>query len=156
MTRAIRPSRSMWMKALGVKPSAASTWLPPAGTGAGRRGERESLSARLLDRFANADIGAAAADVAGHRIVYVRIGRTGIALDECRRGHDLARLAVTALNDLAIEPRLLDPGARRGRADDLDGGDLRAADDVDRGDAGTRGDTVDMHRAGAAQRHAAA
>ena len=46
------------------------------------RGDRgswsASLSARLrglLDRFANADIGPAAADVAGHRVVDVGIGR---------------------------------------------------------------------------------
>ena len=59
-----------------------------------------SLSVRLrglLDRFANADIGAAAADVAGHRIVDVGVGRMRIACEQRRRRHDLARLAVAAL-----------------------------------------------------------
>ena len=74
-----------------------------------------SLSARrsLLDRLANADIGSAAADVAGHRLVDVGIRRMRVCCEKCRSGHDLARLAVAALNDLAIEPRLLDfgPGA---------------------------------------------
>ena len=59
-------------------------------------------------------------------------------------------------DDLAVEPGLLDLGARRCRADRLDRCDLGRADAVDRRDAGTGGDTVDMHRAGAAQRHAAA
>jgi hypothetical protein len=65
-------------------------------------------------------------------------------------------LAVAALNDLAIEPGLLDLGARRCRADGLDCRDLGAADAVDRDDTGTGGDAIDMHGAGAAQRHAAA
>jgi hypothetical protein len=79
-----------------------------------------------------------------------------VARKQRRSGHDLARLAVTALNDFAVEPGLLGLGARRCRADGLDRGDLGAADAVDRGDAGTRGDAVDMHRADAAERHAAA
>src|SRR5215510_10403600 len=116
-----------------------------------------SLSARrLLDRLANARVGPTAADVARHGVLDVGIGRLRLARKECRSGHDLARLAVAALRDLAIDPGLLDPGARRGRADRLDGGDLGAADAVDRGDAGTRRLAADMHRAGAAQRHAAA
>src|SRR6516164_10158748 len=88
-----------------------------------------SLSARLrrlLDRFANAQIGPAAADVAGHRVV------------------------VAALNDLAVEPGLLDRGPRRCRADCLDRRDRGGADAVDRGDTGTGGDAVDVHGAGAA------
>src|SRR5216683_4991973 len=113
----------------------------------GRRGDRGSLSAflsarlgGLLDRFANADIGPAAADVAGHRVIDVGVRRMRVALKERRSGHDLAGLAVAALNDFAVEPGLLDLGARRCRADGLDRGDLGAADAVDRGDAGTRGD----------------
>src|SRR5216684_8692970 len=117
-----------------------------------------SLSARrgLLDRFANADKGPAAADVAGHRVIDVGFGRMRVAGKERRRGHDLARLAVAALNDLPVEPGLLDLGARRRRADRLDRRDLGGADAVDRGDAGTGGDAIDMYGAGAAQRHAAA
>src|SRR5258705_6210812 len=118
-----------------------------------------SLSARLrglLDRFANADIRPTAADVAGHRVIDVGIRRTRIARKERRRGHDLARLAVPALHDLPVEPRLLDFGARRCRSDCLDRCDLGSADAVDRGDAGTGGDAVDVHGAGAAQCHAAA
>src|SRR5438132_5273562 len=112
-----------------------------------------SLSARLrglLDRLANADIGPTAADVAGHRIVDIGVGRMRVARKERRGRHDLARLAVAALNDLPVEPGLLDPGARSRRADRLDRRALGGADAVDRGDAGTGGDAVDMHGAGAA------
>src|SRR5262244_4261419 len=105
-----------------------------------KRGDRRALSAslsarlrRLLDRFANAQIGPAAADVAGHRVVDIGIRRMRIARKQRRSGHDLARLAVAALNDLAVEPGLLELGARRGRADGLDRCDLGTADAVDRG-----------------------
>src|ERR1700704_2542425 len=118
-----------------------------------------SLWARLrglLDRFANAGIGAAAADVAGHRVVDVGIRRMRVAREQRRSRHDLARLAVAALNDLAVEPGLLDLGAGRGLADRLDRRDLRCADAVDRGDAGGGGRAVDMDGTRAAERHAAA
>ena len=79
-----------------------------------------------------------------------------VAGEQRGSGHDLAGLAIAALNDLEIEPGLLDLGAGRRRADRLDGGDLGCADAVDRSDAGAGGGAVDMHRAGAAERHAAA
>src|SRR5262249_58891223 len=92
-----------------------------------KRGDRSALSASLaarlrglFDRFANAQISPAAADVAGHRVVDVGIRRMRVARKQRRSGHDLARLAVAALNDLAVEPGLLDLGAGRGRADRLD------------------------------------
>src|SRR5258708_28382591 len=107
-----------------------------------------SLRARLrglLDRFANADIGATAANVAGHRVVDVGIRRMRVAREQRRSGHDLARLAVAALNDFLVKPRLLDLGARPRRADRLDRRNLRGAHAADRGDTGTAGDAVDMH-----------
>src|SRR5690349_6337567 len=56
------------------------------------------LSCRgLLDRFANAHIGPAAADVAGHCVIDIVIGRLRFACEQRRRRHDLARLAVPAL-----------------------------------------------------------
>src|SRR5918995_252131 len=117
-----------------------------------------SLSARrcLLDGLANANVGAATANVTGHRIVDVGIGWIGVGGKEFRSRHDLAGLAVAALNDLSIEPGLLDLCALRCRADRLDGSDLGLANTVDRRDAGTRGDAVDMHRTRAAERQAAA
>src|SRR3979490_954442 len=110
----------------------------------------------LLDRFANAGIGAAAADVAGHRVVDVGIRRTRVAREQRRSRHDLARLAIAALGALAVEPSLLDLGARRGRADRLDRRDLGCADAVDRGDAGAGGRAGDPDGTPRPERHAAA
>jgi len=77
----------------------------------------------------------AAADVAGHRVVDIGIRRMRVAREKRRRGHDLARLAVTALHDLPIEPGLLDLGARRRAADRLDRRNRGSADAIDRRDA---------------------
>src|SRR5271165_6913366 len=79
-----------------------------------------------------------------------------VARNERRSGHDLARLAVAALNHLPVEPGLLNPGARRCRADRLNRRDLGFAEVADGSDAGSRRDAVDMNSAGAAERHAAA
>ena len=110
----------------------------------------------LLDRLADAHIGAAAADVARHRgvdIGIVGIGRRG----EQRRGrHDLAGLAIAALHDFEVEPGLLHLGAGGRRADAFDGGDRAVADRADRQHAGAHRLAVDMHGAGAALRDAAA
>src|SRR5580692_6614676 len=98
-----------------------------------------SLSARLrglLDRCANANIGPTAADVAGHCGVDVRIRWMWVAREQRRSRHDLARLTVTALNDLSIQPRLLDLGAGRRGTDGLDRHDFRSADAVDGSDTG--------------------
>src|SRR5687768_13978914 len=101
-----------------------------------------SARSRLLDGIADVDIGPAAADVAGHRVVDIGIGRVRVACQQRRSGHDLARLAVPALRDLAVEPGLLDPSTRRCGTDRLDRCDLSRADAVDRGDAGAGGLTV--------------
>src|SRR5689334_7767388 len=60
-----------------------------------------------VHRGTDALIGAAAADV-GHGVVDVLIGRFRLLLQERRRGHDLPRLAVTALRDVECRPGLLD------------------------------------------------
>src|SRR5918999_974370 len=54
-----------------------------------------------------------------------------------------------------FEPRLLNLCAGIRLADSFDRDDLRAADAVDRRDAGPRGDPIDVNGAGAAQRRAA-
>src|SRR4029453_16178438 len=80
------------------------------------------LSARrcLLDGFANAQIGSAAADVAGHGVVDFGIRRMWVAGEQGRGRHDLTRLAVAALNYLAVDPGVLNFAANRCRADRLD------------------------------------
>src|SRR5438093_1388251 len=49
-----------------------------------------------------------------------------VAREQRRSGHDLARLAVAALNDFLVKPRLLDLGARRRRAERHAATELRA------------------------------
>src|SRR5262249_13199040 len=107
----------------------------------------------LLDGFANAHIGSAAADVAGHRVIDIGVGRMRIACEQGGGRHDLARLAVPALNDFALEPSLLNLAASRCPANCLDRRDLRGADSVDGSDTGTCRNAIDMHGAGAAERH---
>ena len=68
---------------------------------------------RALDRAVDALIGAAAADVAGHGGVDLRVGRLRRLGEERRRRHDLARLAVAALRHLLGDPRLLQRMRRR-------------------------------------------
>src|SRR5262249_5432397 len=108
-----------------------------------------------VHRGADALIGAAAADV-GHGVVDILIGRLRLLLQERRRGHDLPGLAVTALRDVERRPRLLDGVRARGR-ETLDGDDpIRRLHAADGKDAGAHDLVVDVHRAGAALRDAAA
>src|SRR5260370_12021276 len=85
-------------------------------------------------------------------MVDMGIRRVRIAREERGRGHVLAGLAVAALNDLLIEPGLLDLGAGGRRADSLDGRDLRGAKSVYRSDTGAGCGAIHMDGAGAAER----
>src|SRR5688500_20172832 len=84
----------------------------PAETNADQLGRTWSLSwlrppsgaRRLVNRFADAQIGAAPADIAAHRRIDVGIGRRGVAGEERRGGHQLTRLAVAALRHVELEP----------------------------------------------------
>src|SRR3954447_5538036 len=117
-----------------------------------------SLCLRLrgeLDGFANADVGAATADVPAHGLIDVGVCRTRVACQQRRGRHDLSGLAIAALHDFVLEPGLLNLCAGVRLADRFDRRNLRTADAVDRGDAGPCGDAVDVHGAGATQRGAA-
>ena len=83
---------------------------------------------RLLDGLTDAHVGSAAADVAGHALIDVGVGRLWDQVDDRGRAHDLAGLAVAALHDLQVEPRLLHGLAGRSRANAFDGGDLAVGD----------------------------
>ena len=50
------------------------------------------------------DIGRAAADVAAHGVVDVGVGRLRVLLEQRRRRHDLAGLAIAALRHLQLDP----------------------------------------------------
>ena len=114
------------------------------------------LLRRFLDRRADAHVGRAAADVAGHRVVDVGIARMPVLREQRRRRHQLPRLAVAALRHVELLPRRLH-GQRFPRLQALDRRDVGAELDRRQRDlAGTRGLPVDQHGARAAQRHAAA
>ena len=100
-------------------------------------------------------IGAAAADVAGHGLVDLRVGRLGSLGEQRGGGHDLARLAIAALGDVDFHPGALD-GMAAGSRKAFDGGDVLSGDAGNRGDAGPGCVAIDMDRTRAAQRHAAA
>src|SRR5437867_4235423 len=109
----------------------------------------------LLDCFADAQIGPAPADIAGHGLIDIGIRRMRVRREECRCGHYLTRLTVAALRDFAVDPSFLNAGADRRVSDRLDRGDLCIADAVYGGDAGACGDAVEVYGASTTQRHAA-
>src|SRR5687767_12002621 len=110
----------------------------------------------LVDRRADAWIGAAAAEVALHRGGNVGVARLRVGREQGGGAHDLARLAVAALRHIQLPPGGLHLLARLGRADRLDRGHLLAYRGRDRGAARAHRLAVQMHRARAAQLHAAA
>jgi hypothetical protein len=60
-----------------------------------------------VDAGADADIGRAAAQVAGHRVVDLGVGRFRMLLQQGAGAHDLARLAIAALRHVEFLPGLL-------------------------------------------------
>src|SRR5262249_60434866 len=62
-------------------------------------------------------IGAAAANVPRQRLVNIGVGGRRYLREQRGGSHDLAGLAVAALNDLQVEPGLLNPLAGGGGAD---------------------------------------
>src|SRR5215475_1776576 len=115
-----------------------------------------SNSRSVLDRGADALIGAASADVPRHGGVNVVILWLRRVLQQRRRRHDLTGLAIAALHDLQLQPRFLQDRAMRRLADRLDRGDRAVANAVYRCLAGPDRLAVDMHGAGSAQRLATA
>src|ERR1700739_1734493 len=79
------------------------------------------------DRGVDALIAAAAADVAKHGVVDLRVCRCGGFREQGRGLHNLAALAVTALRDADIAPGDLD-SVLAGRMEAFDRGDGLAAD----------------------------
>ena len=65
-------------------------------------------SAARMDGLADAQVGAAAAEVAGHGGIDVGVGGVGLLGQERGGGHDLAGLAVAALGDADLDPGELD------------------------------------------------
>ena len=78
-----------------------------------------------VDGGADSGIGRTPTNVSPHGVVDVRIIWFGFLLQERRRGHDLARLAIAALRNLQVDPGGLH-GFRRFAGDAFDGGDVLA------------------------------
>src|SRR2546421_5173959 len=145
ITRVTTPSRSIRMKAFGANVPAAAiegrnasgiarlmTSPPATAAPVLRKLRRPSrIGGHLcgaMDCGADALIRAAAADVAGHRGIDVGIARLRRGREQRHGRHDLARLAIAALHDLEVEPRLLHRFALRRLANGFDGGDGLVAD----------------------------
>jgi|SRR5580704_1614879 hypothetical protein len=120
-----------------------------------RRPLCSTIARGAFNRLADAHIGAAATDVAGHCRVDVGIVRVRHAFEQSRRRHDLARLAVTALDHFQAEPRFLHPRASWRAADAFDRRYGAIADCAYLKEAGTHRFTADMDRAGTALSNAA-
>src|SRR5690606_35890452 len=110
---------------------------------------------RGVNGFTHLLEGAAPADV-GDGIVDVLVGGLRLARQQFGDRHDHARLTIAALRDFVVDPSLLHLVQRAVLGEALDGDDLLADRGARRQRAGTRGDTVDVDRAGAALRYAAA
>src|ERR1700691_3057299 len=93
---------------------------------------RPPCSARLgggvLDRSADADISPAAAEIARHGRVNVRIVRVRVAVKQRRGRHDLASLAIAALGHCIFHPGLLDLSAVGRTTNSFNGDDGAGAD----------------------------
>src|SRR5216684_5688542 len=113
------------------------------------------FSRRALDRGDDLVVGAAAAEVARHVLHDLLSRRAFRPGKQRRRGHDLARLAVAALRHLLGDPRFLQRMIAVGRQP-FDGGDSLSLNRRYRSDARSCRHAVDVHRACAALRHAAA
>src|SRR4051812_45548353 len=113
------------------------------------------LLRRALDGGDDAVVGAAAADVAVHVADDLVARGLRVGGEELGRFHDLSRLAVAALRHLLRDPGLLQRMRRVGR-EALDRRHLRAARRAERRHAGAHRLAVEMHRARAALRDAAA
>src|SRR5438270_12777795 len=81
---------------------------------------RRLRPANLLYRGNNPGIGAAAADVAAHRLAHVIVGRAPRLVEHGDRGHDLARRAVAALKTVVGDECPLHRVERLARREPLD------------------------------------
>ena len=104
------------------------------------------LRSRRMNGVADPDIGAAAADVACHRGIDVIVGGLRCVVQESSCRHNLPGLAVAALDDFLVEPRLLDLVTVGSVADRLDGRHSLCADGARGGLAGADRIAVDVNR----------
>src|SRR5262245_20128009 len=109
------------------------------GTSGGRSARRGSLRAHLadaparggVDRRADALVGPAPADI-GDGGVDLRVARAWLVLEKGGHRHHHSALAIAALRNIEVEPRLLHGMKRAVRSQALDGGDLLVSDGAHR------------------------
>src|SRR5882762_9923110 len=99
---------------------------------------------RAVNGGPNTLIGATPADIAAHRGVDVGIAGLRRVGEQRRCRHDLAGLAIAALDDFELEPRLPQRLPYRRLADCLNRSDGLIADGVDPRDTRARRHAVDM------------
>ena len=85
-----------------------------------------ALARGLLDCGKDAVVGAAAAEIATHRLPDLTVCRLRICSQQGRGRHDLAGLAVTALGNHVVDPRLLKRVRLTVAGKSLDSGDRLA------------------------------
>src|SRR6267378_2994848 len=123
------------------------------------KGERlhdlQLIRRRLFDGRADTHVGTAAANVSCHRRVDIGVAGLWCAGQQSCCSHDLARLAVAALNHLGLEPGLLDFLSDCRLADGFDCRDRFATDRADRKYARANGLVVEMNGARTTLRDAA-
>lgn len=105
--------------------------------------------------LADAQVSAAAAEVAVHGFIDVLVCRLGVPGEQSSGRHDLAGLAVTALGHVHFEPGLLQGSGVVGR-EAFERGDAVVGRGGERSEAGARGFAVEVNGAGAALADAAA
>src|SRR5262249_39669573 len=99
-----------------------------------------------MNRLTDPGIGSAPAQITFHRLIDVGVRRVRLASQKGRRGHDLSRLAVTALRHIDFDPCALDWVAEVWRKAFYCGNSLTRYTG-DRCSARTRSNTVDVDRA---------
>src|SRR5262249_5715090 len=110
---------------------------------------------RAMYCLTNAWIGAAAADVAGHCLVNIFVCGLRLFPEQYSGAHELTGLTVAALWNVHFEPRLLQRMRQIG-GESFDGGYIFAYGARDRSHTRAHGLTINVDRARAALRHAAA
>src|SRR5579862_9347467 len=121
----------------------------------GGRTARGSEFGGAVDGAPDAWISSAAANVAGHGLVNILVSGLGIFANQDGGAHDLAGLAVATLRDVNFDPGALQR-MRAVRRKAFNGGDMLAGDARNWRNTGADGLSIEMHRTGPAERHAAA
>src|SRR5882757_10009100 len=108
------------------------------------------LPANFLNGRDDIGVSSAAAYVAAHQLLDIRVGRTALLLEKGDRRHDLARGTVAALVSVVFHKRRLHGMQVTGLAQAFDGGDLVAFVHDCQGEAGVDATAVHVDGTGSA------